>query len=54
MRNADLIHVRGPGEVREQDEKDKRFGDSFMHSGEFIQIILVTQAVILSPQGQFS
>ena len=48
MRNADLIHVRGPGEVGEQDEKYQCFGNDLMHGGEFIQIILVTQPVIMA------
>lgn len=52
VRDANLIHVRGPGEVSEQDEEYECFSDNPVHGGEFIQIILVTQAVILAPLEQ--
>lgn len=39
MRKTDFIHVRGPGEIREQDEKDKRLGNSSVHAGEFTQFL---------------
>lgn len=44
MRNGTLIPVRGPGEVREQDEEDECFGDTSAHTRDFTVLSLVFQS----------
>lgn len=44
-RNTDLIHVRGPGEVREQNEKDQHFSNYSIHVGKSIQILFSNKLI---------
>lgn len=44
MRNAALIPIRGPGEVREQNEEYECFDDSSAHARHFTVLSLVFQS----------